>query len=78
MYQALGGFDEAHETINNDLDFCLRAHQAGKLVVFTPHASPTHHEVISRDGCPTCSISAISRHGGRHCSRQATPISVHD
>jgi GT2 family glycosyltransferase len=38
MYQALGGFDEAHEIINNDLDFCLRAHQAGKLVVFTPHA----------------------------------------
>jgi O-antigen biosynthesis protein len=52
MFQALGGFDEAHEIINNDLDFCLRAHQAGKLVVFTPHASLTHHEAISRDGLP--------------------------
>jgi ADP-heptose:LPS heptosyltransferase/GT2 family glycosyltransferase len=52
MYQALGGFDEAHEIINNDVDFCLRAHQAGKLVVFTPHASLTHHEAISRDGLP--------------------------
>jgi len=52
MFHALGGFDEAHEIINNDLDFCLRAHQAGKLVVFTPHATLTHHEAISRDGLP--------------------------
>ncbi len=49
MYQALGGFEEAHEIINNDLDFCLRAHQAGKLVVFTPHASLIHHEAVSRE-----------------------------
>ena len=27
MFDALGGFDEAHEIVNNDLDFCLRAHQ---------------------------------------------------
>jgi ADP-heptose:LPS heptosyltransferase/GT2 family glycosyltransferase len=52
VFQALGGFDEAHEIVNNDLDFCLRAHRAGKLVVFTPHASLTHHEAISRDGLP--------------------------
>ncbi len=52
MFQALDGFDEAYKIINNDLDFCLRAHQAGKLVVFTPHASLTHHEAISRDGLP--------------------------
>ena len=49
VFQALGGFDEAHEIINNDLDFCLRAHRAGKLVVFTPHASLIHHEAVSRD-----------------------------
>jgi ADP-heptose:LPS heptosyltransferase/GT2 family glycosyltransferase len=49
IYQALGGFEEAHEIINNDLDFCLRAHRAGKLVVFTPYASLLHHEAASRD-----------------------------
>ncbi len=48
-YQALGGFEEAHQIINNDLDFCLRAHQAGKLVVYTPHATLVHHEAASRD-----------------------------
>ena len=30
IYQALGGFEEAHQIINNDLDFCLRAHQGGQ------------------------------------------------
>ena len=49
VHQALGGFEEAHEIINNDLDFCLRAHQAGKLIVFTPYASLVHHEAASRD-----------------------------
>jgi ADP-heptose:LPS heptosyltransferase len=52
IYQALGGFEEAHEIINNDLDFCLRAHLAGKLTVFTPHASLVHHEAVSRDRLP--------------------------
>jgi ADP-heptose:LPS heptosyltransferase/GT2 family glycosyltransferase len=49
VFQALGGFEEAHEIVNNDLDFCLRAHRAGKLVVFTPYASLVHHEAASRD-----------------------------
>ena len=26
-FDALGGFDEAHTIINNDLDYCLRAWQ---------------------------------------------------
>jgi ADP-heptose:LPS heptosyltransferase/GT2 family glycosyltransferase len=52
LFEALGGFDELHSVINNDLDFCLRAHQAGKLTVFTPHASLVHHELASRDQMP--------------------------
>ncbi len=47
-FAQLGGFDEAHSVVNNDLDFCLRAWQAGLRVVFTPHASLTHHELASR------------------------------
>ena len=52
VFEALGGFDEAHEIVNNDLDFCLRAHRAGKLVVYTPHATLVHHELASRDRLP--------------------------
>ncbi len=48
VFEELGRFDEAHEIVNNDLDFCLRAHKAGLLTVFTPYATMTHHELASR------------------------------
>jgi len=51
-FDLLGGFDEAHSVINNDLDFCLRAHQAGMLTVYTPHVSLMHHELASRERLP--------------------------
>ena len=47
-FEQLGRFDEAHEIINNDLDFCLRAHRAGLLTVYTPYATLIHHELASR------------------------------
>ncbi|MDE2007433.1 MAG: glycosyltransferase, partial [Rhodospirillales bacterium] len=47
-YDGLGGFDETHEVINNDLDFCLRTLEAGKRVIYTPHATLIHHELASR------------------------------
>jgi len=48
----LGGFDEAHLVVNNDLDFCLRTTEAGRRVVVTPHATLLHHEQASRGGMP--------------------------
>jgi O-antigen biosynthesis protein len=47
-FEQLGRFDEAHEIVNNDLDFCLRAHRAGLLTVYTPYATLTHYELASR------------------------------
>ena len=49
-FDVLGRFDEAHDIINNDLDFCLRAHRAGLLTVYTPYASLIHYELASRAG----------------------------
>ncbi len=49
-FAALGGFDEAHLIVNNDVDFCLRTLEAGRRVVFTPHATLLHHEQASRGG----------------------------
>ena len=49
VFDAVGRFDEAHEVVNNDLDFCLRAHRAGLLTVYTPYARLIHHELASRD-----------------------------
>lgn len=48
VFEASGGFDEAHGVVNNDVDFCLRLHSAGKLIVYTPHVCLTHHELASR------------------------------
>jgi ADP-heptose:LPS heptosyltransferase/GT2 family glycosyltransferase len=49
-FERLGRFDEAHEIVNNDLDFCLKVHRAGLLTVFTPYASLIHYELASRAG----------------------------
>ncbi len=48
VFARLGGFDEAHSVVNNDVDFCLRARRAGLAVLYTPHATLTHHELASR------------------------------
>jgi ADP-heptose:LPS heptosyltransferase/GT2 family glycosyltransferase len=47
-FEALGGFDEGHTIVNNDVDFCLRCRERGKAVVYTPHAMLLHHELASR------------------------------
>ena len=47
-FSALGGFDESHTIVNNDVDFCLRMHERGKLVVYTPYAALIHRELGSR------------------------------
>jgi len=48
VFEALGRFDESHDVINNDLDFCLRAQRAGWRTIYTPHATLIHHELVSR------------------------------
>jgi len=48
-YLALGGMDEARFAVAfNDVDYCLRLRQAGKRIVFTPHAKLVHAESASR------------------------------
>lgn len=42
VFDALGGFDESFPLTCNDVDFCLRARDAGFRVVWTPHATLTH------------------------------------
>jgi ADP-heptose:LPS heptosyltransferase/GT2 family glycosyltransferase len=44
----LGGFNEAHDFLNNDLDYCLKARSRGLLCVFTPYSKLVHHEGGSR------------------------------
>jgi GT2 family glycosyltransferase len=47
-YLQVGGFDENLAVTFNDVDLCLRLHDAGYRVVWTPYAELFHHESASR------------------------------
>ena len=49
LFQQLGGFDEELPLNYNDVDLCLKAHQAGYRNVLTPYAQLIHYESVSRD-----------------------------
>ena len=44
VFDEVHGFDTAFARDFNDVDFCLRAHQAGHRVAWTPYAHFTHYE----------------------------------
>jgi glycosyltransferase involved in cell wall biosynthesis len=49
VFQQLGGLNERDLTVAfNDVDFCLKARQAGYLNVWTPYAELYHLESVSR------------------------------
>jgi len=48
VFDDLAGFDEDFSVINNDLDFSLRLRRSGRLVIYTPHTTMIHHEMVSR------------------------------
>jgi len=49
LYLELGGLDEKNLPVAfNDVDYCLRASEAGYRVIWTPYAELYHHESVSR------------------------------
>ncbi len=49
VFTQLGGLNERELAIAfNDIDYCLRAREAGYLVVYTPYATLYHHESKTR------------------------------
>jgi GT2 family glycosyltransferase len=48
VYWRLGGYDERLRVAYNDVDFCLRLHQAGYQVVYEPDAKLLHAEGSTR------------------------------
>ena len=49
-FQEVGGMDELFPLNYNDVDLCLKFHQAGYRNVFTPYAQLIHHESATRKG----------------------------
>jgi len=50
VFEEVGGMDESFPLNYNDVDFCLKLHQAGYRNVFTPYAQLMHYESASRNG----------------------------
>ena len=48
LYVQVGGLDESFAVSLNDVDFCLRLRELGKLNIFTPFAELYHYESESR------------------------------
>ncbi|MEM7794682.1 MAG: glycosyltransferase family 2 protein, partial [Cyanobacteria bacterium P01_C01_bin.118] len=48
VFAELNGFDETFPLNYNDVDLCLRAHEAGYRNVYTPYAELIHYESVSR------------------------------
>ncbi|MGM9941616.1 MAG: glycosyltransferase [Bulleidia sp.] len=48
VFDEVNGLDESFVVALNDIDFCLRVRQTGKLVVYTPYACFHHYESKSR------------------------------
>lgn len=48
LYEQVGGLEESFAVSLNDVDFCLRLRELGKLNIFTPFAELYHYESTSR------------------------------
>ena len=48
VFEAVGGLTEELEVAFNDIDYCLKVRELGKLVVYNPYAELYHYESKSR------------------------------
>lgn len=48
VYRVVGGLDESFPVAFNDVDFCLKIRETGKLIVWTPFAEAYHYESKTR------------------------------
>lgn len=48
VFNDIKGLDEGFKVAFNDVDFCLRVRETGRLVIFTPYVEAYHYESKSR------------------------------
>ncbi len=68
-YQAVGGFDESFAVALNDVDFCLKLRELGRLNVFTPFAELFHYESRSRGNDVDGSEPSLAERYNREAER---------
>lgn len=50
IFELLGGYNRIFPINYNDVDYCLRVHEAGYRIVYTPYAKLYHFEGVSKSG----------------------------
>lgn len=79
LYRKLGGFDAENLPVAfNDVDYCLRAREAGYKVIWTPHAQLYHHESVSRGRDDTPEKKERSRREARYMRERWGHLMHHD
>ena len=48
VFEEVGGLSEELQVAFNDIDFCMKIRQTGKLIVYNPYAELYHYESKSR------------------------------
>ncbi len=59
-YLEVGGFDPAFRVNYNDVDFCLKIRQLGRIV-YTPYALLYHYESVSKDEAPETELEKFNK-----------------
>lgn len=62
LFEAIGGFDEGIDLLNDDLSLCWRAHVAGARVVVAPDAVIGHAEALGDRSDPALRRQRLVRH----------------
>jgi GT2 family glycosyltransferase len=60
LFRNVGGFDTSFPLYYNVVDYCLRVHERGYRIVYTPYAELFHYESVSRDGPGTVKPEEIA------------------
>lgn len=62
LFEAIGGFDDGIDLLNDDLSLCWRAHVAGARVVVAPDAVIGHVEALAERSDPSLRRQRLVRH----------------
>ena len=78
VYEEVGGFDEQLAVAFNDVDFCLRVHEAGYRNVWTPYAELYHHESATRGYDDTSEKWAIFKKEAQYMKKRWRNLLLND
>jgi len=74
LFEALGGFDTTYENGFEDVDLCLRAAQAGHVVIYCGEAVVSHLEAVSRRPDSAAPSGAESHNRSEFAQRWAATV----